>query len=108
MTSFEGLLLRPNRHDEARQVLLRAGGDRVGGHARQHRRHRDAGVQHRRRGPVVPARDRPYVAAPATSTSPPTRRQRGRVLAAHGDGTRYGIAADPADGLLTRAPRPSR
>ena len=46
------------------------GRQRLGGHARQHRRRRDAGVQHDRRHAVVPARARPARrATPTTSTS---------------------------------------
>ena len=59
MTSYEGLFLATRRFDEGRELLRRAAGDRLGGHARQHGRHRDARVQHRRRHALVRARARP-------------------------------------------------
>ena len=49
----------PDRADEGREVLRRAAATRLGGDAREHRRHRHARVQHRRRDALVRPRARP-------------------------------------------------
>ena len=78
------------------------GGDRLRGHARQHRRHGLARVQHRRRHALVRS-----TRSVGTSRSRATTDLAAElapvldeIIRHHVDGTRYGIGVDPADGLL--------
>ena len=102
MTSYEGLYLATKRARRGPRGAAHLGGDRLGGHAREHGRHRLARVQHGRRHALVPARARPARRGrPATTTSAPSSpRSSRRSSEHHVAGTRYGIGVDPADGLL--------
>ncbi|UWZ40347.1 glycogen debranching enzyme family protein [Dactylosporangium roseum] len=103
MTSFGGLLLATNRYAEAREVLLRAGATVSEGMLANTA---DTGTLEYNTadaalwflhaiGRYVDATgDLDTVAALAGSMQD--------ILAHHRDGTRYGIVADPADGLLTQ------
>ena len=101
MLSYEGLFLATGRAAEGRELLRAVRGHAVPGHAGEHRRHRPDGVQHRRRHALVPARGGRHVATTgdvdlAAELLPALR----EVVDHHLEGTRYGIRADPADGLL--------
>ncbi|MET7424979.1 amylo-alpha-1,6-glucosidase [Dactylosporangium sp. NPDC005555] len=103
MTSFEGLFLTTGRHDEARRVLLRAGATVSDGMLANtadtgtlEYNTADAALWflHAAGRYVAVTGDLDIVAALADPMH--------EVLDHHLRGTRYGIAADPADALLTQ------
>ena len=83
-TSYEGLFLCTGRRGRGPGGAAAGGRERVGGHARQHRRRRHAGVQHHRRHALVPARPGP--------TRRPDRRPRPRGRAVR-DGRGHPVRA---------------
>ena len=59
MISYVGLFLATGRAEAGAGAAARVRGHAVGGHAREHARHRPGRAQHRRRDAVVPARGGP-------------------------------------------------
>jgi predicted glycogen debranching enzyme len=103
MTSFDGLFLATNRHAEARDVLLRAGATVSEGMLANtadtgtlEYNTADAALWflHAIGRYVAATADLDLVAELADGMD--------EILRRHRDGTRYGIAADPADGLVTQ------
>ncbi|WP_327001930.1 amylo-alpha-1,6-glucosidase [Dactylosporangium sp. NBC_01737] len=103
MTSFEGLLLTTNRHDDARRVLLRAGATVSEGMLANTA---DTGTLEYNTADAalwfLHAIDRYSAFTGDLDTVATLADSMHSVLEHHQRGTRYGIAADPADGLLTQ------
>lgn len=103
MTSFEGLLLTTNRHDDARRVLLRAGATVSEGMLANTA---DTGTLEYNTADAalwfLRAVDRYAAATGDLDTVAGLAGPMADILRCHQRGTRYGIAADPADGLLTQ------
>ncbi|MEV4510361.1 amylo-alpha-1,6-glucosidase [Dactylosporangium sp. NPDC049525] len=103
MTSFEGLLLTTNRPDDARRVLLRAGATVSEGMLANTA---DTGTLEYNTADAalwfLHAIDRYCAATGDLDTVAALADSMHAVLEHHQRGTRYGIAADPADGLLTQ------
>jgi predicted glycogen debranching enzyme len=101
MTSFEGLLLATNRHSEARDVLLRAGATVSEGMLANTA---DTGTLEYNTADAalwfLHATGRYVAATHDLDTVAVLADAMHEILACHQRGTRYGIAADPADGLL--------
>ncbi|GAB3831638.1 hypothetical protein GCM10027610_022180 [Dactylosporangium cerinum] len=103
MTSFEGLFLTTGRLDEARRVLLRAGATVSEGMLANTA---DTGTLEYNTADAalwfLRAIDRYCAASGDLDTVAELADSMDAVLTHHQRGTRYGIAADPADGLLTQ------
>lgn len=103
MTSFEGLLLTTNRHDEARRVLLRAGATVSEGMLANTA---DTGTLEYNTADAalwfVHAIDRYAAVTGDLDLVATLADSMDQVLSFHQRGTRYGIAADHSDGLLTQ------
>jgi predicted glycogen debranching enzyme len=103
MTSFEGLLLTTGRHDDARRVLLRAGATVSEGMLANTA---DTGTLEYNTADAalwfLHAIDRYSAASGDLDIVAELADSMDSVLTYHQQGTRYGIAADPADGLLTQ------
>ncbi|GAA4253837.1 amylo-alpha-1,6-glucosidase [Dactylosporangium darangshiense] len=103
MTSFEGLLLSTGRTDEAREVLLRAGATVSEGMLANTA---DTGSLEYNTADAalwfLHAIGRYAEATGDVDTVATLAGPMDEILTRHRDGTRYGIAADPADGLLTQ------
>ncbi|WP_426502211.1 amylo-alpha-1,6-glucosidase [Dactylosporangium sp. McL0621] len=103
MTSFEGLFLSTNRPDDARAVLLRAGATVSEGMLANTA---DTGTLEYNTADAalwfVHAIGRYAAATGDLDTVNALAGPMREILTRHRDGTRYGIAADPADGLLTQ------
>ncbi|WP_433041560.1 amylo-alpha-1,6-glucosidase [Dactylosporangium sp. CS-033363] len=103
MTSFEGLFLATNRHDEAREVLLRAGSTVSEGMLANTA---DTGTLEYNTADAalwfLHAISRYAAVTGDLDTVASLSGAMDEILTRHRDGTRYGIAADPADGLLTQ------
>ncbi|GGM06515.1 amylo-alpha-1,6-glucosidase [Dactylosporangium sucinum] len=103
MTSFEGLFLTTNRHAEAREVLLRAGGTVSEGMLANTA---DTGTLEYNTADAalwfLHAIGRYVAVTDDLDTAASLADVMDEILRCHQRGTRYGIAADPADGLLTQ------
>ncbi|UWZ49814.1 glycogen debranching enzyme family protein [Dactylosporangium matsuzakiense] len=103
MTSFEGLFLTTGRHAEAREVLLRAGATVSEGMLANTA---DTGTLEYNTADAalwfLHAIGRYVTITGDLDLAATLAAPMDEVLTRHRHGTRYGIAADPADGLLTQ------